>query len=56
MPRRPTLPMLLDSIEPPEKDKTPKTPVRSKQSELEAQMRNYTEYQRPLPPWARGPA
>jgi len=32
-----------------------RTPVRSKRSELEALMRNYTEYQRDLPPWARGP-
>ena len=51
--RRPPLPMLLDSIEPPkEKDKTPKRPALS---ELEALMRNYTEFQRDLPPWARGP-
>jgi hypothetical protein len=53
------LPMLLDSIEPPKenemKDKTPKTPKRPALSELEALMRNYTEYQRDLPPWARGP-
>ena len=56
MPRRPPLPMLLDSIEPPkEKDKTPKTPKRPALSELEALMRNYTEFQRDLPPWARGP-
>ena len=50
------LPMLLGSIEPPkEKDKTPKTPERPALSELEALMRNYTEFQRDLPPWARGP-
>ncbi len=53
------LPMLLDSIEPPKenemKDKTLKNHKRPALSELEALMQNYNEYQRDLPPWARGP-
>lgn len=49
------LPMLLDSLEPPENDKTLKNHKRPALSELEALMQNYKRYQRDLPPWARGP-